>query len=111
MAASPASLIETAAKHVLARLRERGELRYSDEFYDGSDEMHEALMRALGLDDDWYSAEGLIDLALCQLEEQGVVERDELDSKLADGEADFVIRWAEGGEHASMSDLRFRDME
>ncbi|TWT48976.1 hypothetical protein [Botrimarina hoheduenensis] len=65
----------------------------------------------VGFDSELAVGEGLIDLALVQLEEQGVVERDELDSKLADGEADLVIRWAEGGEHASVSDLRFRDME
>lgn len=111
MASSPAALIETAAKHVLSLLKGQESLRYSQHFYDGTDETHDKLMRALGLDDDWYSAEGLVDLAIVQLEEQGVVECKQLESKLSDGEADFLIMWAKGGKQIDQGDLRFRDME
>ena len=72
MAASPASLIERAAHHILELLSKHNELVYSEHFYDGSDAVHEKLMAAIGLDDDWYSAEGLVDLAAGQLKVQQI---------------------------------------
>lgn len=90
MGTSPASMIQAAGQYVISRLLERNPLPYST-FYDGRDETHEEIRAALGLDDDWYCAEHLIDLAVFQLEEQEILTIEQLDSQLADGEDDYLI--------------------
>lgn len=107
MGYAPAHLIERAAKYLLSLLHEQDQLQYSKAIYDGSDEKHEELMRALGLENDQYSAEGLVDLAASQLEEQGILKCETLESRLADGENDFLIKWAEGGDRIDQTKLRF----
>ena len=92
----PAELIERAGNHLLDRLFDAIKLPYST-FCDGSVESHKRLCDVLGLEDDRYSAEGLIDLAVGQLEEQGIVVVQQLSSKLADGENDYLIEFTEDG--------------
>lgn len=85
----PASVIEQAGQYLLCVLQAKNEVDYSF-FYDGSDEAHQRLNDATGLDD-WYGAEGVVDEAAYQLAEAGYVSIRPLDSKLADDEQDYQI--------------------
>lgn len=90
MGTTPAQYIERAGKYLLDHLLATGEVRYSA-FFDGSAEKHKQLMEAFGLKDEHYSAEHLIDLAVFQLEDQEIVEKQSLSSTLEDGEEDYLI--------------------
>ena len=81
--------IEGAGKYLLTVLMRRSEVQYS-EFFDGSDEAHRLLLENIGSPDVDYP-ELLMDLAVYQLEDLGIVEKFELDERLVDGEPDYVI--------------------
>lgn len=107
------SFIENAAKYLLSTLQAREFVDYS-EFYDGTDETAERLRQAVEGDDDGdsQSPELMLDLAVDQLEGQGIVEREWLDSQLADGEQNYRISWAKGGrQKAEATALSFHDVE
>ena len=91
-------MIELAGRHLLSILKSAPKIRYSEYFYDGSDETHERLMEALGLEDDWYySAEALVDDAAGQLDTMGLVTVTMLEETMADGEQDYEIALTEKG--------------
>lgn len=96
MGMSPDSAIRDAGEYLLNRLLQSTSLPYST-FYDGSDATADQLERSLGLEDTWYSAEQLIDLAVSQLEYQGIVRTETLTTKLADGEDDYLIELTADG--------------
>lgn len=98
MGYSDAGAIEQAGTHLLGLLKVEGRVRYS-RFYDGSDETHGELKKALGIedDDDWYCPERLVDLAAWQLEVGGIVTLTTLDDLLADGEQDYLIELTDRG--------------
>lgn len=105
--------IENAAKYLLATLETREYVDYSH-FYDGKDETAERLRQAVEGDDDGdsQSPELMMDLAVGQLMEQGIVERTFLESKLSDGEQDYRVSWAEGGrEKLKLRPPSFYDVE
>src|SRR6266496_3402943 len=103
MGYSSADAIQGAGKYLLDRLLEAPKLPYST-FYDGTDATHEQLTEAVGLEDDgWYSPEHLVDLAAYELEEQGIVSIQELTSKLADGENDYLIELTAEGRKKILS--------
>ena len=82
----------SAGKYLLDRLLDATKLPYST-FYDGTDATHDQLTKSVGLEDDgWYSPEHLVDLAVYELEEQGIIETEELATTLEDGENDYLIR-------------------
>jgi hypothetical protein len=118
MGVSPADVIQSAGEYLLSRLLEANSLQYST-FYDGEDVTHDQLCRAIGLvdedgePDDWYSAEALIDLAVVQLEEQGILATEQLNSKLADGEPDYLIELIPNGRAKLLAGFKptYRDME
>ena len=112
MGLSPAHLIEKAAEFLMRELTSQDKLNYS-RFYDGTDKTHQWLLKELGLEGDWYSAEHLIDLAAAELADMGIVRTIELNSKLSDGEPDYRIEWTENGPDilASGKKLMFRDLE
>jgi hypothetical protein len=96
-------MIERAGRYLLSILKDTPRIQYSEYFYDGSDAMHEQLMEALGLEDDWYSAEGLVDDAAGQLEIMGLVEITMLKETMADGEQDYVIALTDNGKKSAAS--------
>jgi hypothetical protein len=58
------------------------------------------LRRGIGINDDddgWYCAEHLVDIAVVQLEDQGIVAIEQLASTLVDGETDYLIKLTEDG--------------
>ena len=112
MAATPANVIKDGAHYLLSVLESESSVPYS-RFYDGEDDTHAALNKALGLEDDWYCAEVILDLAVSQLEEQGLVTTTPLDTFLADGESDYLIAITDAGKKWSTERyrLQFRDME
>ncbi len=86
----PGSVLEPAVRHLLDILRQSGRVDYSC-FYDGTDACHAALLRALELEDDWYSPELLMDLAAGLAEQAGLVRTEPLEARLADDEPDYAI--------------------
>jgi len=100
--------IEKAAFHVLERLRHQTDIPYST-FYDGTDETHDELERIL----DWDCPEHAIDLAVAQLEQQGLVETEPRSNTLSDGELDYSIRLLRRGHEwlGEPFDLSFYDAE
>jgi hypothetical protein len=97
MGYSAASAIEGAGKYLLDRLLAATKLPYST-FFDGTDATHDQLTKSVGLEDDgWYSPEHLVDLAVYELEEQGIIETEELTTALEDGEHDYLIQLTEEG--------------
>ncbi len=101
MALSPAHAIEVAADYVLDILREHRKITYR-QFYDGTDDTATKVDQAIVSPDcrGWYSAEGLIDIAVAQLEQQGVVETTQLDDVLPDGEPNYSIALTARGDDA-----------
>lgn len=118
MGYSDATVIKDAGNYLLTVLLNDNSVPYS-RFYDGKDETHFQLCEAIGLldddgeVDDWYSAEQLIDLAVAQLEEQGIVTIETLTAKLADGYDDYLICLTEDGRQKLASGYQptYRDME
>ena len=105
--------IENAARYLLSVLETRDWVDYST-FYDGTETTAERLRQAVepNPDDNSQSPELMMDLAVGQLTEQGIVEFIELDSKLSDEENDYRIAWAKGGrETLKERTLLFRDVE
>jgi hypothetical protein len=92
----PGHIIEKAAAFLLDELAQRSPRRYS-EFYDGEDKTHDRLLEVLGLDDEYCSAELGLDLAVFVLENEGLVEKDDLAEKLADGEPDYTLTLTAAG--------------
>ena len=110
-----ATLIEAAAKHLLSILHSESPIRYS-RFYDGSDKTSQRLADAIGLEPKsrgWYSVEHIIDLAVYELEKQGVVKTRFLDERLMDGEPDYEIILTSRGKEALVRNerLQFWDAE
>jgi hypothetical protein len=61
---------------------------------------HERVARACGIapeDGDWYSPELAFDLAVGEMEAAGLVETEDLEQALADGEPDYRIRMTREG--------------
>lgn len=114
MGLSPAGAIERAARHVLFVLSKEPQITYH-RFYDGTAETASALEAAVVEEvcRGWYSAENLIDLAVYQLAEQGIVETQELPTLLPDGEADYSISLTARGRKALANNvkLKFRHAE
>ena len=90
-----AGRIEKAVRFLLPILQAEKWVTYS-RFYDGTDECHRRLCASLGEDPDCSEAEVLMDLAVDQLLELGVVRRLDLDEKLLDGENDYRVELVEG---------------
>jgi hypothetical protein len=86
----PGDIIEKAAAFLMDELVQRSPRRYS-EYYDGQDKTHAHLIEVLGLEDDTCSAELGLDLAVFVLENEGLVEKEEVDETLVDGEPDYTI--------------------
>jgi hypothetical protein len=92
----PGHIIEKAAVFLMDELAQRSPRRYS-EYYDGQDKTHDHLREALGLEDDWYPAEIGLDLAIIVLENESLVEKYQVNEKLADGEPDSTIALTAAG--------------
>jgi len=92
----PGHIIEKAAAFLMDELAQRSPRRYS-EYYDGQDKTHDHLREVLGLEDDSCSAELGLDLAVFVLENECLVEKDQVDEKLADGEADYTVALTAAG--------------
>ncbi len=86
----PGDPIQQAGDYLLSILRAEPSVRYS-RFYDGRDETHEALCQAIGLENEWYSPEVLMDEAVDQLHSAGFVTIEFLQERLADEEPDYTI--------------------
>lgn len=107
-----ASTIRQAGEYLLSVLHEYKSVRYSD-FYDGLEETHEALRDAIGLENDWYSAETLMDEAAGQLAATGIVEIAVLPERLCDEEFDYAITLTEEGQSflRKKQPFPFRDVD
>ncbi len=91
-----AQTIEHAAMFLLRVLEEKGGSVPYSTFYDGTKATEDWLEQSLELSDG-DGAEGLMDLAAAQLAEQGVVSMETLNSKLSDGENDYLNGLTEEG--------------
>jgi hypothetical protein len=92
----PGDIIEKAAAFLMDELVQRSPRRYS-EYYDGQDKTHAHLIEVLGLEDDTCSAELGLDLAVFVLENEALVEKEEVDETLVDGEPDYTIALTAAG--------------
>jgi hypothetical protein len=92
----PGHIIEKAAAFLMDELVQRSPRRYS-EYYDGEDKTHDHLREVLGLEDDQHPAELGLDLACFVLENEGLVEKDQVNEKLADGDPDYTIALTAAG--------------
>lgn len=115
MGLRPSNLIEQAARYLLTVLLENRLILYSH-FYDGTDETNARICKGIGIsveDGEWYSAEALIDNAAAQLEQQGIVQLDWLETRLVDDEPDYRITLTDSGRMALQSGtrLKFYDCE
>jgi hypothetical protein len=110
-----AHVIELGAKHLLSILAQESPIRYS-RFYDGSEETSRKLEEAIGLEPacrGWYSVEHIMDLAVYELSEQGIVQTKSLNEKLVDAEPDYEIFLTPQGKqaHLQKDKLQFWDAE
>ena len=99
MGCRPADMIEKAAKYLVSILMEKGKIDY-DYFYDGEERTRSKLIEGIGItceQADRHCAEALMDNAAYELEEQDVVEIEEIDSILADGNPNYRITLTEKG--------------
>lgn len=115
MGLRPSELIEQAARHLLVVIQDQGSILYSS-FYDGCEETNARLCAGIGIsleDGEWYSAEALIDNAASQLEQQGIVQLDWLDTRLVDDEPDYRITLTDLGRKSLRAGarLKFYDCE
>lgn len=115
MAVTDAQEIEKGAKYLLSILAQESPVRYS-RFYDGSEDTSQKLADGIGIEEeckDWYCAERIIELAVYELSEQGIVETRKLDELLTDGERDYeIILTARGRQaHLENAKLSFWDAE
>ena len=115
MGLQPSNLIEQAARYLLTVLLENRSILYSH-FYDGTEETNARICEGIGIsieDGEWYSAESLIDNAAAQLEQQGIVQLDWLQTRLVDDEPDYRITLTDAGRMALQSGtrLKFYDCE
>lgn len=103
--------IQKAADHLLRVLLEQKTVRYSESYYDGSDEQESRLVEEMGLDPSlgsWGPSPAiLIDQAVWQLENLGWVEVDELDDRLCDGEQDYSIELTRLGRRELVNGVSF----
>lgn len=107
MGYTSADKIANGAALLLGILSKESPIRYS-RFYDGSEETFHKLAVALGLkENDEDRGPGIIDLAVFELVQQGVVETRKLEEPLADGEKDYEIKLTEDGRRRNMADLKF----
>src|SRR5262249_2493869 len=106
MGFSYAHNIEKAGGYLLALLQVENSVRYS-RVYDGTDATEEALLRGMGFgpaidgdtEDDYVpdNAATLMDLAVAELKQGGIVKTTVLDDQLADGEPDYLIELTDKG--------------
>jgi hypothetical protein len=84
-------------------LKEKGSVRYSEEFYDGTAAQERRLRKALGIgpekdyEDFRCYPPPLADLAAGQLEDAGLVVIEELPDEMMDGLPDYTITLTEAG--------------
>jgi hypothetical protein len=108
----PSGPIQQAGLYLLSVLRADKSVRYS-RFYDGRDETHDLLCQALGLNDDWYSAEVLMDVAADELCNAGIITIASLPELMSDGEHDYTITLTDEGKSflRSRKAFRFHDVD
>jgi hypothetical protein len=110
MGYTPASRIESGAKYLLSLLVQESPIRYS-QFYDGLEETSGKLAEAIGLEEDLrnlFCAEHIIDLAVYELLEQGLVQTKQLNKKLVDGEPDYEISLTPAGKKAYAQNVKIK---
>ena len=107
--------IRDAASYLLEILDKSPEAAFST-FYDGTDETAERVHKGVGID--WAPAEEgvalrALEIAIGQLENQGLLTTCPLDSKLADGESDYLISLSPKGKSwcSERFELQFHDAE
>ena len=108
-----ASQLAKPGNYILSLLRANPSLRYSEHFYDGTDELCDRVAAAMGLDQgDADLMPILVDIAVGQMESQGIVNTTQLPEKMSDGENDYLIEPTEQGQNhiESGSPLQFRDL-
>lgn len=96
------SIRQRAIAYLLKILKDEPVIRYS-RFYDGAAETRLPLITGMGLteaDADHYGVEGVMDEAVWELEQQGVVTQRILEEKLADDEPDYEIALTSKGRAA-----------
>lgn len=115
MGAVYGSQIEKPGEYVLSLLRESPSIIYSKHFFDGTEELQKRIVREMELDEDLADQVAcLVDIAVWQLADQGLVTTTKLEEFMTDGEHDYRIELTEKG-RALLADSRdstitFRDM-
>ena len=90
-----------AGNYLLLLLAKEQSLEYS-RFYDATDETRESLLDGMGLSDpeidrESFCAEVYMDIAVCQLEDEGLLTTRETGDILADGEPNHEIALTQSG--------------
>ncbi|QTN34142.1 hypothetical protein HZ994_18065 [Akkermansiaceae bacterium] len=96
MADYPAYMVERAGNLLLDILEDEFRVPYS-RFYDGEEELHDWLLGKICKTEEernlyeYRSVESIIDCAVYQLKEAGIVGTQELNEMLSDGHNDYAI--------------------
>ncbi len=106
------SRVEHVALFLIELLKEKGSVDF-DYFYDGTDETEMKLNKALEYPKDDEESVILMDIAISELEDMGIVETKQLSSKLADDEFNYRTRLTYEGEKIIKSGqkMEFRDLD
>lgn len=101
---------EKASKYIFECLKGKDYLDF-DFFYDGTEKTGQKNIEALG--GEYDNATAIIDITIIQLNSMGVIEIEELEEKLADGEYNFRIRLTEKGKRVLNNEIKleFRDLD
>lgn len=102
MGAWPQEFVQGAGNYLLSVLQDEPTTDFR-RFYDGSDEAHDALIRATGMTKeqaDRYSPEGALGAAIGQLVKAGIVTTKQRSDLLVDDEPNFDIEVTERGQFA-----------
>lgn len=105
--------LKPAGDYALKLLNEKGSLRYSENFFDGSQEMDRELRAIFGFESHWDVPAIYVDWAVIQLEDAGLVHKHVLAEKMSDGEPDYMIALNNEGKEFIRSGQAFqcRDMD
>lgn len=106
------NVVEHVALFIIELLKEKEHVDF-DFFYDDTAETLVKLNKALKYPEEDVESVVLVDIAISELEDMGIVETEQLSSKLADDEFNYRTRLTDEGKEIIKSGkkLEFRDLD